>query len=384
MRRELMHRGRQRVTTRIALVGGVSILVGAVMFSGLASARSTQAPNLAAARAQLAKYTGIPKFKAPGPAFNAKKIMQGKHIVAIPVISANPFTTFFEAAQAKIAKEIGFKYTRWENKGTVAEWAKGIDYAISQKASLIALDGASQPRLLGPQIAKARKAGIIVIDTHETDTTQGKSPYVNFTIPAPYTESGELMADHAIVDTKGKANALIITSSDVIGSPPFVRSIQNTFKKNCPACKSTVVNVTVADWSTKLGPTVIGAIQKNPNLNYIIPIYDPETQFVVPALRQAGKLGKIKIATYAGTPFVLEDIAKGWAQMDVAENLDWVGYAMLDDEMRLIAGMKPVFPEYIALRVITKANVGNGKDNLKLYGTDVGKGWRKLWGLPAT
>ena len=111
-----MHRGRQRVTTRIAVVGFVSILVGAVMFSSLASARPTQAPNLAAAKAQLAKYTGIPKFKAPGPAFNAKQIMKGKHIVAIPVISANPFTTFFEAAQAKIAKEIGFKYTRWRTR----------------------------------------------------------------------------------------------------------------------------------------------------------------------------------------------------------------------------------------------------------------------------
>jgi ribose transport system substrate-binding protein len=307
--------------------------------------------------------------------------MKGKTILAIPVISANPFTTFFEAAQARIAKEIGFKYIRWENKGTVAEWAKGIDYGISQGVDLIALDGASQPRLLGPQIAKARKAGIIVIDTHETDTTQGKSPYVNFTIPAPYTVSGQLMANHAIVDTKGKVNALIITSSDVIGSPPFVRAIQSTFKKNCPACKSTVVNVTVADWSTKLGPAVIGAIQKNPDLNYIIPIYDPETQFVVPALRQTGKLGKIKIATYAGTPFVLEYIAKGWAHMDVAENLDWVGYAMLDDEMRLIGGLKPVFPEYIALRVVTKQNVGDGKNTVKLYGTDVEKGWRKLWGL---
>jgi ribose transport system substrate-binding protein len=99
-------------------------------------------------------------------------------------------------------------------------------------------------------------------------------------------------------------------------------------------------------------------------------------------LRQAGKLGEIKIATYAGTPFVLEYIAKDWAQMDVGENLDWVGYAMLDDEMRLIGGLKPVFPEYIAIRVFTKENVGDGKDPVKLYGTDVTKGWRKLWGLP--
>jgi ribose transport system substrate-binding protein len=370
------------VATRLGLVGGLSILLGALMFSGLASATSSQAPNLKAAQAQLDQYTGLPKFKAPGPAFDAKKIMKGKSILAIPVISANPFTTYFEAAQAKIAKEIGFKYTRWENKGTVAEWAKGIEYGINQGVDLIALDGASQPRLLGPQIAKARKAGIIVVDTHETDTTQGKSPFVNFTIPAPYTLSGQLMANHAIVDTKGQANALIITSSDVIGSPPFVKSIQDTFKKNCPDCKYTVVNVPVASWSTKIGPAVIGAIQREPDLNYIIPIYDPETEFVVPALRQAGKLGEIKIATYAGTPFVLEYIAKDWAHMDVGENLDWVGYAMLDDEMRLIGGLKPVFPEYIAIRVFTKENVGDGKDPVKLYGTDVGKGWRKLWGLP--
>jgi ribose transport system substrate-binding protein len=244
------------------------------------------------------------------------------------------------------------------------------------------LDGASQPRLLGPQIRKARAAGIIVVDTHETDTTQGKSPHVNFTIPAPYTVSGQLMANYAIVDTKGKANALIITSSDVIGSPPFVKAVQDTFRKNCPDCKSAVVNVPVASWATKIGPAVIGAIQRNPGLNYIIPIYDPETQFVVPALRQAGKLGEIKIATYAGTPFVLEYIARGWAHMDVGENLDWVGYAMLDDEMRLIGGLKPVFPEYIAIRVFTPKNIGDGKDPVKLYGTDVGKGWRKLWGLP--
>lgn len=375
-----------RLAARSAMLGAFVILLVAAAFAGLSSqasaTSSAAAPNIKAAQAQLSKYTGLPTFKAPGPAFNAKKLMKGKSMLAIPVLSANPFTTIFGEAQAKMAKEIGLKYLRWENKGTVAEWVKGIEYGINQGVDLIALDGGAQPRLLGPAIKKARKAGIIVVDTHETDATQGKSPNVNFTIPAPYSLSGMLMANHAIVDTKGQANALIITSSDVIGSPPFVKSIQQTFKKNCPACKTSVVNVPVASWTTKLGPAVTAEIQKNPDLNYIIPIYDPETQYVVPALRQAGKLGEIKIASYAGTPFVLEYVAKGWAHMDVGENLDWVGYAMLDDEMRLIAGLKPVFPEFIAIRVFTAENVGDGKDPAKLYGTNVEKGWRKLWGLP--
>jgi len=371
--------------TRVLVVTGFAALMACAAIYGVlstsASAAPKAGPNLAAAAAELKAYYGLPKFKAPGPAFDAKKIMKGKLIVGIPVISSNPFTTDFEAAESQIAKKAGFRFVRWNNQGTVAEWAKGIAYGISQHAALIALDGASQPRLLGPQIKKAQKAGVIVIDTHETDSAQGKSPYVNFTIPAPYSQSGRLMADYAITDTKGKADALIITSSDVIGSPPFVASIQNQFKKYCPACKSTVVNVPVASWTSGIGPAITGALARDPGLNYVIPIYDPETQYVVPALRQAHKLGTVHIATYAGTPFVLTDIAQGSAQMDVAENLTWVGYAMLDDEMRLIGHLKPVFPEFIAIRVITPANVGKNQSAAAIYGTAVGNGWLKLWGL---
>ncbi len=105
------------------------------------------------------------------------------------------------------------------------------------------------------------------------------------------------------------------------------------------------------------------------------------TQFVVPALRQVQKLGSIHIATYAGTPFVFKDIELGYTQMDVAENLTWVGYAMLDDEMRLIGGLKPAFPEFIALRTIWAKNVGKNATTKQRYGTAVERGWMKLWGL---
>jgi len=331
--------------------------------------------------AQLKTYEAFPVFKAPGPPINAKKIMKGKTIVAIPVESANPFTTDLEAGESGVAKQIGFNFIRWNNQGTVAEWINGMNYAISHHAALIALDGGSQPRLLGPEIKKAQSAGIIVIDTHETDATQGKSPYVNFTIPAPYTLAGQLMADYAIQDTNSKADALIITSSDIIGAAPFVASIEATFKKYCPGCKYTVKNVPVASWATGIGPAVTGAMLADPGLNYVMPIFDPETEFVTPALLTAHKTATVHIATYAGTPFVLQDIRQGTAQMDVGENLQWVGFAMLDDEMRLIAHLKPAFPEYLATRVFTKSDIGTSSSASAEYGTSVGKAWLKLWGL---
>jgi ribose transport system substrate-binding protein len=345
-----------------------------------ASAASTGSSDsgVAAAAADLKPFQALPTFKAPGPAFDAKKVMAGKTILAIPVISSNPFTTNLEAEQAKLAKQIGFKYIRWNNKGTVAEWTKGIEYGINQHVALIALDGGSQPKLLGPAIKKAQAAGIVVIDTHETDEAQGKSPNVDFTIPAPYTPSGRLMADYVISESKGDAHSLIITSSDVIGSPPFVASIQNTFKKWCSKCESQVVDVPVADWTSKIGPAVTGALRRDPKLNFVIPIYDPETQYVVPALRQAQKIGKVQIVTYAGTDFVLKDIAQGTAHMDVGENN--VGYSMLDDEMRLVGKMKPAFPEFLALRVFTKDNIGSG-DSFADYGTSTADAWLKLWGM---
>ena len=66
----------------------------------------------------------------------------------------------------------------------------------------------------------------------------------------------------------------------------------------------------------------------------IIPIYDSMSQFVVPALRLTGNLGKVKVATFNGTPFVLDFIEQGAVDMDIGESLDWIAYATIDGHLR--------------------------------------------------
>ena len=49
-------------------------------------------------------------------------------------------------------------------------------------------------------------------------------------------------------------------------------------------------------------------MQANPEINVVIPIYNSMSQFVVPAIRLAGKTGQVKVGTFNGTPFVLDYI----------------------------------------------------------------------------
>ena len=95
----------------------------------------------------------------------------------------------------------------------------------------------------------------------------------------------------------------------------------------------------IVDWATRIQPTVQGKLQADADLNYVIPIYDSMSTFVTPAIAIAGKRDSVKVATFNGTPFVLDLIRDGTVEMDIGENLDWIAHAMLDAEMRLLCGL---------------------------------------------
>ena len=74
--------------------------------------------------------------------------------------SANPFTEGIFASVKKLAPKIGFTFKEWENQGKLDEWQRGIEQAITDHAAIIDQTGGCDPRLTGPQIADAHKAGI--------------------------------------------------------------------------------------------------------------------------------------------------------------------------------------------------------------------------------
>jgi ribose transport system substrate-binding protein len=304
----------------------------------------------------------------------------------MPITSAIPYINQTDQAMAKIAKRYGYNWIEFPNQGSPAQWVQGMEQAIAKKVDLIILQGAPVPQLLGPQLAAAKAAGIPVLLTHIIDVSGECPSSVTACVKAPFNQSGRLEADWVIQQSKGKANTLVITSNEVLPSNGIVASIQDEFTKRCgPTCKVTVVNVPVADWATKIGSETQNALNANPDMKYVIPIYDSMSFFAVPAITAAGKSKSVKIATYNGTPGVMKFLADGnVVAMEVGENLDWLASAFMDQAMRMLTGTK-LITNGIAntpLRVFDASNIaqaGSPPAQSKGYGKSYYTGYAKLW-----
>ena len=332
---------------------------------------------------RLERYRQVPRFQPPGPPFDARRAVRGKRIFEIPITSEVPFVTAVEKGMRQAAAEAGAELVVFPNQGKPTQWAQGIRIAISQKADAILLL-AQDPKLVGPQIEQARRAGIPVVVLR---TTGEREPCTAGTtcIPGPFEQAGRLEADFVIADSGGRGEVVVITSRDAPSTGPLVRGLEDEFAGLCPACKLHFVDVPIPDWATKLRTEVQSALIRYPNADYLIPIYDSMSQFVVPAIVATGRAERVRIATFNGTPFVLKMVQdEDVVALDVGENLSWIGWASMDQAFRVIARREPVQSENTPLRVFDDSNVdeaGRPPKFDKGYGHAYVDGYRILWGL---
>ncbi|MCM2293886.1 substrate-binding domain-containing protein [Allorhizobium sp. BGMRC 0089] len=361
-----------------------SLLAAFTIIATLSDPLSAMADPMDEARAIIEKHRAMPVFTPPGEAFDAKSCMAKKKVMSIPISMTIPFDVELEKAMAAAAKEVGFTYTTWDNQLKIDQWVQGISQAMSQKYDAIDLAGGLNPAVLGPQLGEARAAGLKISTSHFYDVTQTSAKSVDYSGKVDFTDAGELLAAWAYVQTKGKPNVLIIGSSDVLPSIPFVKSIQQTLTKLCPTCKQKHLDVPVSEWATKIQSGTQSALLSDPSINYILPIYDSMSQFVVPALRITGSEGAVKIASFNGTPFVLDMVREGQVDMDIGESLGWAGYAAIDNIMRMVCGKPEVAKLNVPLLVFDKSNIktaGVPANFTDGYGNAYQDGFRKLWML---
>jgi len=377
-----------RLKSRLIAVAVVFGLITSLAATGALAAKTpatrSKASGIALARQALRAATAVPKFVAPGPPFNARAAMKGKTIFNVSIGTQDEFIQVIEGVEQQIAKKVGFNFVSWANTGTPEQWSRGVQTAINEHASLIDLLGLN-PEQIAPAVAAAVKAGIPVVSTDAYDLSQ-KPPaslHLSAYVGIPYAKAGRLMADWTTVATGGKANALVIGSPEVVASAAQVGAIRSEFARVCPGCKVDYTGITIANWASQIEPTVEGAIRSNPSLNYVLPIYDSASQFVIPAITTEGATGRVHIATYDGTPFVLKDLeSKTVVTMDVGQDLAWLAYAFIDQDMRVLAKQPPVTNENLPLRVFTSANVkdtGVPPRNSTGYGKAYIPGYYKLW-----
>lgn len=367
-----------------ALAGLAALMVAAAGSLAAVSPASAAGPDLAAAQAIVDEHSKIPDFVPPGPPFDAKACMAGKKLLSIPVSSSIPFVDGIESSMASVAKEIGFEFQQWKNQGQPTQWVQGMEFGVNNGFTAIDLMGGIIPSALGPQVAAAKAAGVHVFASHYADTTQPRDPAAEVNLALPFNEVGKTIAAWITLKTGGKANVLIIGSEDVLPTDPYRKKIESTLDELCgEGCKHSYVNVTIPNWSTKIQTTVQSALIADPSINYIVPVYDSMSQFVLPALTITGRKD-VKIATFNGTPFIIDMIQKGDVEMDVGESLGWIARSTLDGYMRKLCGLETYDTLNVPLYIFSAANAkdaGVPADFDKGYGDKHVDGFAKLWGL---
>jgi ribose transport system substrate-binding protein len=363
-----------------------SLLCGAFLavFGGSAFADEA-ADGLARAKEALKVYSEKPVFKAPGEPFDAKACAAGKKMLSIPNTSANPFLKGIIDREKAVGAELGLTVQEWENQGQPSQWVQGFEYAIRDKFDIIDLISGIDPGTLDPQVKAATDAGVKVMTSHFYDPSFKQHPLLAGSLTIGFNEIGKILANWAIASTDGQANVALIVSNEVPPTIPLVAGFKEVLEQNCPNCKiAQEINVGVTEWATKIQPAVQSAIQADPDINVVVPIYDSMSQFVVPALRLTGTAGTTKVATFNGTPFVLDFISQGVVSMDIGESLDWIAYSTVDGYLRTLCGLPAPTALNVPFYIFDKDNVAEAGTPAAFdtgYGDAYVSGFRKVWGL---
>lgn len=387
----------------IAAIGSLGILslVAAACGSSSSSASSaTTAPGtkstastasssslVSAASAEIAKYTSMPTFTAPGPAVDAAKL-RGKTIMVVEHDTvANALVEITKGIQSA-GQLLGITVNTFNGQGTVSTIEQGIQQGINQKVGAIILVGVATS-LVPSSVAAANAAKIPVIGviTGQPDPSLPGQGFGNGLYGASgpsYKELGRLVADTAIVSTKGgNVNAGILGFNNPI-SPAVISGIKSVFA-GCSTCKIVATqDVEPPSWPTKIAGVVSSMILANPNLNFIMPVADTMGIFATSGVGQAGASGKVSVVSDDGSsPGTLGLVQKGPIfTADPGYSAPWAGWEAMDQALRAMSGMKPGNP-IVPIRYLDKSNLSGVdlKNLTNVFGNAYEAGYKKLWGL---
>lgn len=343
------------------------------------------ASGVETAAAAVKAAEAVPTFEAPGPAFDASKA-KGKTVFYLSLDNSIPLQQTISKALAKAGETVGVKVVVCDGKGNPNDQNRCMQSAIAQKVDAIVIESVSSELLAAP-IKQAADKGIKVISSTERD--EGVPPQgegIAATTSFKYTEAAVQMAQWAIADSDGKANALAVQAPDVPNGKDMREGMEATFKELCPDCKLTFVQSRVSDWANKMSTLVRTQLTKNRDIDYVLPFYDAMAQFVAPAIRQAGAANRVKVASFNATPAVMKQVSAGDIVMaDVGSSGDWLGWGEMDQALRLIVGEEPVQKTGVPLRLFDQSNISSidlSSPEIDWYGGNAfEEGYRELWGV---
>ncbi len=352
------------------------------------SAAPTESPAADGVAEALARYDAAKApitFTYPGEAFDAGATANGKNVAIISVDDRIPVLAQWGDTIEAGFTEYGVNTTRSSADFDIEAIPGLFNQAVSAGVDLIVTNA-----IPGALIPFNEVGDIPVMTTNQT-AKPGVAPAAGVItdVSFDYTIPARLMADWYIVNSNGGADgeALTFASEGQASSPIMVEEIKAEIAELCPDCVVDYRDAQLGTWQDGvLASETRNALTANPNLKFLLPIYDGMTiAGTDPGITDAGS--DATQASFNATPVVMQGIGSTSVLMDVGCPNDWFSFATVDASMRIWAGA-PLIDDYaITCRVFDTTNIGeidpSVENSSNWYGIDFLKEFKSYWGAPA-
>jgi len=265
----------------------------------------------------------------------------------------------------KAAKALGWHVTMFDGQGSPRTENTGLLDAVAAGANVIVTVSVS-PDLVQQGLKAAAQAKIPVVSvsngTGSPNPAPASQPKYHYAVDVSvnYLGIGKAMADSVIADSGGKAHVLVMGDKEF----PSVNLTQQAILAELAKCKtctvSKVVYFTSDAVASSLAQQTVGYLQSHPDIDYVVSPYDPAAAVQVPAIQAAGLASRVKLVSVVAAPENLAFIASGRVQFaDTAEGNNYLGYAAIDQAIRLLKGQAVYSPngENTPLALLEKGNL---------------------------
>jgi ribose transport system substrate-binding protein len=364
----------------IALIAGCGDSDGGDGGSGASDASVTEAKRLLAQDER-------PAESERGPIARVNDDMEGKTYFQIVNGLEFPFTQGVVKGAKDAAKVLGMEIVVTDGAGSTSKAARLVDQAIGRDVDLLAIYGFDDAALDAP-IREAKAAGIPVVMVASQDqappTPEQKERGVEAIASFSYSDAGRAAANWMVADSDGDVNVVVFDVPDIGASAAEKGAFYDQLEALCPGCETTEVDSPLAQWQSGLPSQTTSAIQRDPDVNYLFPMYDGMVFSMIPAINRANAQDRVRLTTYNASEPLLADIKAGKPPMgsDIGGSTEWLGWAVVDQGVRLLLGQEPLDDVKVPNRTFTERNMRNldpAGGQAQLYGVDFSDNYMDAW-----
>ena len=183
------------------------------------------------------------------------------------------------------------------------------------------------------QLARAKSLGIPVVD-HDSGNSVGNGIIAESAADSDDALRASLQADYVVAATNGKANALVINTPAFPTTVVEQKSFLSQLHTLCPSCQGHSLEFSIG--SSDIPSAVVSFLQRNPDVNYVVFVYDDIEQGVAQAMRVAGL--HVPIAGNNGAAVGMTNLNSGIETVDDPEDTGYLAYKIMDTFARKFEG----------------------------------------------